>query len=95
VTRTLSALGLDPADLRLALVEAGRGKVGTFADHLRLLCYGFDPAKGVHTLAVRRWLAVAGVLTIVVLAGGIGFMLLWRPRTSPAYPRENAPSEPA
>jgi protein SCO1/2 len=95
VTRTLSALGLDPADLRLALVEAGRGKVGTFADHLRLLCYGFDPAKGVYTLAVRKWLAIAGMLTIVLLAGGIGFMLLWRSPASRAYPPESAPSEPA
>jgi len=43
----------DPADLRLALVEAGHGRVGTFADHLRLLCYGFDPPAGGWAAARR------------------------------------------
>ena len=60
VSRSLSGLALDAADLRLALVEAGNGQVGTFADHLRLLCYGFDPAKGIYTLTIQRWLAVCG-----------------------------------
>jgi protein SCO1/2 len=92
VTRTLTALGLAPADLRLALVEAGHGRVGTFADHLRLLCYGFDAATGVYTLAVRKWLTVASLVTILIVAGGIAFMLIRRP-AAPAYPPPSAPSE--
>ena len=94
VTRTLTALGLDPADLRLALVEAGHGRVGTFTDHLRLLCYGFDASTGAYTLTIRKWLMMAGVLTIVVVAGGIGSMLMWRRRAAPVYPPKTAPSEP-
>jgi protein SCO1/2 len=94
VTRTLTALGLDPADLRLALVEAGHGRVGTFADHLRLLCYGFDATTGVYTLAVRKWLTVASLVTILIVAGGIAFMLIRRP-AAPAYPPPSAPSERA
>jgi protein SCO1/2 len=95
VTRTLTALGLDPADLRLALVEAGEGRIGTFTDHLRLLCYGFDSATGVYTTTVRAWLAIASALTILALAGGIGFMLLGSRSAASAYPPSTAPSEPA
>jgi protein SCO1/2 len=93
VARTLSGLGLDAADLRLALVEAGEGRIGTFADRVHLLCYGFDPAKGIYTLTIQRWLAVAAALTLLALAAGIGFMLLRRPATR-VYPAQSAPSEP-
>jgi protein SCO1/2 len=94
VSRSLSGLALDAADLRLALVEAGNGQVGTFTDHLRLLCYGFDPAKGIYTLTIQRWLAFAAALTILVLAGAIGFMLIRRPGAH-AYRAQSAPSERA
>lgn len=95
VTRTLAALGLDPADLRLALVEAGQGKIGTFGDYLHLLCYGFDPAKGIYTVRILKVLTAAAVVTVLALGGGIGFMLIGRPRREPPYPPENAPSGPA
>src|SRR5262249_51957179 len=49
IGRVLSPLGIDGADLRLALVDAGQGHVGSVADRIRLLCYGFDAAKGIYT----------------------------------------------
>jgi protein SCO1/2 len=95
VARTLSALGLDATGLRLALVEAGQGKVGGLVDHLRLLCYGFDAATGIYTLTIRRWLAVASALTVIVVAGGIGYLLVSRRPAEPGYPPQNSPSERA
>jgi protein SCO1/2 len=92
LARALSGLGLDGADVRLALVEAGHGRVGTFADHVRLLCYGFDPAAGTYTLAIRRWLAVAGGFTVIMLAGGL--LLLSRRPAAVAHPPGSVPSEP-
>jgi protein SCO1/2 len=68
IARVLSGLALDPADLRLALVDASQGKIGSWADHIRLLCYGFDPESGVYTAAVGRIMASAGALTIIALA---------------------------
>jgi protein SCO1/2 len=67
ISRALSGLALDPTDLRLALVDAGQGKIGSLTDHVRLLCYGFDPASGVYTTAVGRIVASASALTIVAL----------------------------
>ncbi len=67
VARTLPGLAMDPASIRLALVEAGQGRVGSWRDHVRLLCYGFDPASGVYTAAAGRILAGAGAATVIAL----------------------------
>jgi protein SCO1/2 len=81
IARVLSGLALDPADLRLALVDAGEGRVGTWTDHVRLLCYGFDPAKGIYTAAVGRMLSGAAAVTIVAL--GLFILILFRREATP------------
>lgn len=75
VSRMLSGLGLDSQELRLALVEAGKGQVGTLADHVRLLCYGFDPARGTYNFLIGRALTIGGGITMVALALLLGLML--------------------
>ena len=82
VARTLSALGIDAGDLRLALVEAGEGRIGSTVDQLRLLCYGFDPAAGVYTPSIHLLLALGWVLTALALGGAIAMMGLARNRAS-------------
>jgi protein SCO1/2 len=76
IARVLPGVGLDGPDLRLALVEAGQGKVGSFADTIHLLCYGFDPAKGIYTASITRLLNIGGAATALVLAGGVAVMLV-------------------
>jgi protein SCO1/2 len=87
VARVLTGLGLTGESMRLALVDAGKGKVGTFRDQVRLLCYGFDPVHGAYNLAVSRLLMAASATTLVALGGGIGFLLLTGRR--PAPPQRN------
>jgi protein SCO1/2 len=76
VARVLTGLGLSGADMRLALVEAGRGKVGTIRDRVRLLCSAFDPVHGRYNVMVSRLLAIAGGATVLALGGGIGLLAL-------------------
>ncbi|MGY3604182.1 MULTISPECIES: SCO family protein [unclassified Bradyrhizobium] len=83
VVRGLSALALDAASLRLALVDAGRGQVGSVADHIGLICYGFDPVSGTYTLAVGRLLAGTALMTIIGLAALI-LVLLRREHVAPS-----------
>ena len=83
IVRALSPLGIDAADLRLALVDAGEGRVGSLADHVRLLCYGFDPAKGIYTQSITDWLMVAACLTLAALAAGICTLSYRTPRAAP------------
>ncbi len=76
VSRALSSLALQPGDLRLALIEAGNGSIGGVAGRIELLCYGFDAVHGIYTRQIASVLQVAGAITVVILAGSIGLMLL-------------------
>jgi protein SCO1/2 len=82
VRRVLSPLGLDGADLRLAIVDAGHGSVGTLADRIHLLCYGYDPVKGIYTERITSMLAVAAGVTLALLLGGISVMTMRERRSS-------------
>lgn len=82
VSHALSGLALDPADLRLALVEAGGGRIGSVADQVRLLCYGFDPSHGFYNLTIGRALSIGSGVTIALLAGFLGFMFRRERRAS-------------
>jgi protein SCO1/2 len=55
-------------DVRLSLVEASKGGIGTAVDHLLLYCFRFDPLQGKYTWAVVGLLRVGGALTLVGLA---------------------------
>lgn len=75
ISRALSALAVDAASLRLALVEAGQGHVGGWIDQIHLLCYGFDPASGTYTIAAQRLLIATSSLSFILLALLIGLLL--------------------
>lgn len=77
VSRVLSSLALQPTDLRLALLEAGDGRIGGLGGRIALLCYGFDAVHGIYTRQIATTLQIAGGLTVVLLASTLGFML-WR-----------------
>jgi protein SCO1/2 len=55
-------------DLRLGLVEASAGRIGSPVDRLLLFCYAYDPATGRYGALVMRGVRVAGALTVVGLA---------------------------
>jgi protein SCO1/2 len=84
VVRVLTGLGLSGSDMRLALVEASAGgRIGSFSDHVRLICSGFDPTQGAYNLIVSRLLAVTGIATVLTLGGLVGvLMLVSRRRTA-------------
>jgi protein SCO1 len=76
VSRVLSGLGLNGDDMRLALVEAANGSIGSFSDQIHLLCYGFDPTQGTYNLAVSRLLIATGIATTATLTGLIGLLIV-------------------
>jgi protein SCO1/2 len=65
-----------PRDLRLALVEASRGKIGTPVDQLLLYCYHYDPAAGRYGAVVMNMVRVGGVAAVLVLT--VFLLLMWR-----------------
>ena len=67
VSRYLFGVDYAPRDLRLALVEASAGRLGTVVDRLLLFCYQYDPSTGADTLTALRAMRIAGLLTLVAL----------------------------
>lgn len=56
-----------PRDLRLSLLDASGGKIGSLADQVILYCYMYDPARGTYGLVMSRLLKIFGAMTIVTL----------------------------
>ena len=81
ISRYLYGVEYAAGDLRLALVEAAAGSIGSPVDQLLLYCYHYDPLTGKYGLLVTRVLRIAGALTIVLLAA---LVIGLSPRRSPA-----------
>jgi protein SCO1/2 len=62
-------------DLRLALVEASAGRIGSAVDQVLLFCYHYDPKQGRYTPLVLNLVRAGGVLTLAFLGTFIGVML--------------------
>jgi protein SCO1/2 len=67
-----------PRDVRLAVVEASSGRVGSVVDQLLLLCLQWDPSRGRYTASVMNAIRVGGLLTLIVLAA-----FAWQSRARP------------
>ena len=75
ISRYYYGIEFSPRDLRLGLIEAAAGKIGSPLDQLLLFCYHYDPLTGQYNLIVTRVLRLAGVATVLALAGFIVLML--------------------
>jgi protein SCO1/2 len=75
LARYLFGIDYGPRDLRLALVEASAGRVGTAVDTLLLYCYHYDPMTGRYGLLVMRTLRLAAVATVLALGMFIAAMI--------------------
>jgi protein SCO1/2 len=70
-------------DVRLGLVEASEGKIGTLTDHALLYCYQYDPMTGRYGVVVMNVLRAAGGLTVLIL-GIFMIMMFLRERKRPS-----------
>jgi protein SCO1/2 len=71
-------------DMRLGLVDASAGKIGSPIDHVLLFCYHYDPTAARYSASILGIIRLGGVLTILFLVGGI---LISRRRESLAAAR--------
>jgi protein SCO1/2 len=75
ISRYLYGFEYKPRDLRLALVEASAGRIGTATDSLLLLCYHYDPATGRYSRTAMNFVRAGGVATMLGLFGFIFIMV--------------------
>jgi protein SCO1/2 len=77
VARYFYGVEYPPRDLRLGLVEAAAGTIGTAVDQLLLYCYRYDPVTGKYGAVAMRLMRLGGVLTVLALGS---FILISRRR---------------
>jgi len=71
VSRYFLGVTYDPGDLRLALVEASSGHIGSPVDKVLLRCFAYDPSSGKYSVQIMEVMRYAGGFTTLVLLGGL------------------------
>jgi len=75
VSHYLYGVEFAPRDLKLALVEASAGRLGSAVDRLMLFCFMYDPATGRYSRLALGAVRGGGVLTVLLLVVGIAVLL--------------------
>ena len=76
LSRYLYGIDVSPRDMKLAVVEAGKGKVGTTLDRVLLTCFKYDPAKRSYGPYVIAFIRIGALLVFASLA--VLLTVLWR-----------------
>jgi protein SCO1/2 len=69
VAQYLFGVRFAPRTLRLALVDASRGRIGTVVDRLLLLCCDYDASTGRYSLLINRVMQALGIACALLLGG--------------------------
>ena len=75
LSKYLFGIEYGPRDLRLGIVEASAGRIGTPVDSLLLYCYHYDPMTGRYGLAIMRVIRMAGAATVLAIGAFIVVMV--------------------
>ena len=81
-----------PKDLlRTGLVEAGQGKVGSYAEQLLLaVCYHFDEYSGKYSASYMKIMRAGGILTVLALGTWLGSRWIKDARAARQTPEAHA-----
>ncbi|HKW60926.1 MAG TPA: SCO family protein [Candidatus Acidoferrum sp.] len=69
-------------DMRLGLVDASAGKIGTPIDHVLLFCYHYDPSSAKYSASILEIIRLGGILTVLCIVAGIWFSRRREPRAA-------------
>ena len=95
VSRYFYGIDYAPSDLKLSLLEAGKGSISPkAADRILLFCFHYDPRSGKYGLVVTRAIQAGGVLTMLLLGGFIGLNLMREKKVTETLTREVRSQEP-
>jgi protein SCO1/2 len=76
ISRYFFGVEYPPSNVRLGLVDASAGKIGTPVDHLLLFCYQYDPTKARYSATILTVIRMGGVVTLFCMA--LGFVIFRR-----------------
>jgi protein SCO1 len=95
ISRYFYGVEYPPSHVRLGLVDASSGKIGSPIDHILLFCYQYDPTKARYSATILTVIRMGAVVTLLSMA--IGFVIFRRRdhrvgniSTGPGSPSEGA-----
>ncbi|MDH3628781.1 MAG: SCO family protein [Acidobacteriota bacterium] len=75
ISRYLYGVKWEPDTVRLSLVEASNGAIGTTVERILLSCYGYDATEGRYGPVAMKIMRTGGVLTVIVF--GLVLISFW------------------
>jgi protein SCO1 len=70
ISRYFYGITYPSRDLRLGLIDASQGKIGSrVVDAVLLFCYHYDPQTGKYGLVISHVIQIAGGVTVLAIAG--------------------------
>ena len=71
ISRYFYGIEYPSRDLRLGLVDASAGKIGSPIDQVLLFCYQYDPSSATYSASILKIVRLAGILTVLGIVMGI------------------------
>ncbi|MGC8785367.1 MAG: SCO family protein [Armatimonadota bacterium] len=88
VSRYFYGIEYSPRDLRMGIIDASQGKVGSPVEKIILFCYQYDPTTGKYSLAIIRIVQIASVFIVLVLGGFMSVQIYREKRAQSLRKRE-------
>ncbi|MCM2277753.1 MAG: SCO family protein [Oligoflexia bacterium] len=89
VSRYVYGIEYPPRDLKLSLIEASSGRLGTIIDRVLLFCYRYDPVTRRYSVIATRLVQAGSAVLIIAL--GLYLALFWRKQRREFTERESVP----
>jgi protein SCO1/2 len=67
ISRYSLDVAFPPDQTKLALIDAGNGKIGTAVDQFIMWCFSYDPDRGSYVLVAWRLMRLGAAMTVILL----------------------------
>jgi protein SCO1/2 len=93
ISRYFFGVEYPASNVRLGLVDASAGKIGTPVDHLLLFCYQYDPTRARYSATILTVLRMGAVVTLFCMV--LGFVIFRRREHRNEHPNQDMPTQGA
>lgn len=68
ISRYINGIAPEAQTLKLSMLEASNGKIGTVVDQIISFCFHFDPGKNKYTIYAWNLMRIGGALMVLLVA---------------------------
>ena len=85
ISRYLHGIQPDPQTLKLSLLDAGQGTIGSMVEQVLMFCFQFNPTKNKYTIYSWNIMRIGAILMLLLLAVVL-IPLWWREKRKSTSP---------